>query len=426
MRILLVHRYYWPDVPAYAQMLRVMAERFSQEGFQVSVLSTMPGYNDVYDGPMPARSETVDGVRVRRMRLLPGEKRHPVLRALNLVRFCTGVLAHVLRHRTAYDVVTVASFPPIVMGLLGQVVRALTPVLYVFHYQDLWPEVALASGVLADAPLVRVARRIDRVSAHRASAIVVLSEDMRATLARRGVETDRVRVINNFIIDRYDAEAPFDRSLQKAPGMFRVAFVGNLGRFQGLEQVMDAAHLLRKRTDIELVFVGNGTLRQELEERAGDLLDRSVRFFPFQPLGTAMRMLDDADLALIPLAPGVIDAAYPSKTMTAVESDCAVLAVVEPDSQMAREIVGNGLGAVAASATAQDIATAIVDEQLRVRPSGGEIRRIGRQLWDREPILLRWLDLLDQLERERASHGGSGLGQQVGQRLRSRRARTEQ
>jgi len=47
MHILLVHRYYAPDVGAYPSMLKIMAERFVDEGHTVTVFSTQPGYNNV-------------------------------------------------------------------------------------------------------------------------------------------------------------------------------------------------------------------------------------------------------------------------------------------------------------------------------------------------------------------------------------------
>src|SRR3954447_7978824 len=169
MRILLVHRYYRPDAPAYAQMLGSMAQRFADDAHSVTVLSTMPSYNDAYAGPPPPAREVVDGVRVIRLRLLGGEKRRPYVRLPNLVFFWTRVLLHALRHRHDYDLMTVASFPPILMGVLGRIVAALTPIDFVYHYQDLWPEVALASGVMSNGPFARICRRIDGWSASGAA-----------------------------------------------------------------------------------------------------------------------------------------------------------------------------------------------------------------------------------------------------------------
>jgi glycosyltransferase involved in cell wall biosynthesis len=402
MRILLVHRYYRPDVPAYAQMLGSMARRFADDGHSVTVLSTMPSYNDAYAGPSPPKREVVDGVHVIRLRLLRGEKQRPFVRLLNVGLFWTRVLLHAIRHRSDYELMTVASFPPILMGVLGRIVAKLTPIDFVYHYQDLWPEVATASGVMTEGPFARVCRRIDRWSAAGAVATVVLSEDMRATLADRGADITRCRVINNFIIDEYDDHVPLDPALQKRAGVYRVVFAGNLGRFQGLEVIIDAAHHLRDRSDIEFVFVGAGSLLQELEQRAGKLFDRTVRFFPFQPLPVVMRLLGDADLALISLAPGVIRTAYPSKTMTTVEADCRILAVVEPDSQLAREIEQHKLGTVCGSSSAADIAAAIQAEHERSQSAvRGLVQTAGRQLYGREKTLAAWAELVFELERAR-------------------------
>jgi hypothetical protein len=86
--------------------------------------------------------------------------------------------------------------------------------------------------------------------------------------------------------------------------------------------------------------------------------------------------------------------------MTTVEADCRILAVVEADSQLAREILENDLGAVCASSAPRDIAAAIVAEASRAGSDApGSIRTAGRRVYGQEAILLQWLELLANLER---------------------------
>ena len=107
-----------------------------------------------------------------RVRLFRGEKRSPLIRIVNLVIFCTTFVGHAFRNRRDYDVIMVTSFPPVVMGVLARLVTAGAPTRYVMHYQDLWPDVATASGIMKDATPARLARAVDRSSANAAAAVV--------------------------------------------------------------------------------------------------------------------------------------------------------------------------------------------------------------------------------------------------------------
>ena len=218
-----------------------------------------------------------------------------------------------------------------------------------------------------------------------------------------------MHVINNFIIDRCDPEIAIDDTLSKTPGKFRVLFAGNLGRFQHLDQLMLAAKHLREFDDIQFYFIGAGAMQSELEQMATDegLLDKTVFFRPFQPLEKVMRVIHESDLSIVSLAPGVIDCAYPSKTMSYVEAGCRILAVLEPASELARLVEENDLGAVCKSSTVEGISAAIESEYQRwkdVSYDRQRIRQKGEEFFGQEAILQKWTSLLNQLK----SNNGNG------------------
>ena len=53
--IVLVHRYFSPDTPPYASILRDIAERLGQDGHRVTVLTCQPSYNRAVVARAPAR-----------------------------------------------------------------------------------------------------------------------------------------------------------------------------------------------------------------------------------------------------------------------------------------------------------------------------------------------------------------------------------
>jgi colanic acid biosynthesis glycosyl transferase WcaI len=405
LRILLVQRHFWPDVVTTAPMARAIAERLTSDGHQVTVLSSMPSYNDAYSGPRPPRRETSDGYRVIRMRLPRERKRGLAGRAVDVVAFVSRSAFHVLLHGRRCDLITVSTAPPVFLAAAVRVVSRLVRRPYLYHCEDLNPEVALLSGVLHEGGRTRLLGHLDRVTAGRAAAVVVLSSDMVMTLRLRGLDCQNVTVINNFLVT-FEAEGvgtlPVD--LRKQDGLFRVLFAGNLGLVQGLQTVIEAARLLSSHSDIQFAFVGTGAAEDVLKCQAGEMLGGSVVFFPHQPLAVIMKMMEESDLGLVSLLQGVYRTAYPSKTMAYLEAGCPILAAVEPESELAAFIVANGVGATCAPGDAAGLASAVLNLKSAGFVAADErarIREVGRRNFGANQALDRWSALFAGLNPRR-------------------------
>lgn len=398
----MIHRYYAPDVGAYPRMLQIMARHFVDQGHQVTVFSTQPGYNDVVSGRLPRRMIS-HGVEEIRVPVLKEQKKNLLNRAINVLLFLVQLVLHCLTRFRTYDLMTVASFPPTVAAMTVRWLSWLSGNRYLYHCQDIYPEIALASELGVRPWLVKVATAIDRRNCRRADTIVTLSDDMRQTLVRRGLSSDNMRVINNFVIDHFDPSVAIDPSLERSDGQFRVLFAGNLGRFQNLDQLMEAARQLADVNEIQFHFVGAGVLETRLKQSAAEagILGKTVFFQPFKPLDEVMQIIHHSHLSVVSLAPGIIECAYPSKTMTYLESGCRILGLIEPDCELARMIVDNGVGSVCESMAADGIVNAIRREhvQWETRTTDSErIRSVGQKLFSKQMILEKWCGLLEGLE----------------------------
>jgi glycosyltransferase involved in cell wall biosynthesis len=401
-KLLLVHRYIRPDAPGYAHMLYIMGSHFAQQGHDVTIFSAQPGYNDAYQGEKPPTVEFADGMKIIRIPLLPETKRQPLRRAINVLIFCVRLFFHALFQRQSYDLMTVSTFPPTVMGLVARAIGWFRGTGYVYHCMDLYPEVAQASGLLKRKWLARLAEKIDTRNCQKARSVVLLSDDMVETVRKRGVVGDHLSVINNFIIDPLDPDATAPDSLQNNNQKFRVLFAGNIGRFQGLDVIVEAARLLKQYDDVEFWFVGGGAMVDSLKDQAGELLDRSVFFHPYVPIDQVMSVIATAHLGLVSLTPGVIGCAYPSKTMSYLEAGCKLLVMVEPDSQLATMVKSESVGVVCADADPRHVAEAIESELNQWKNETycrDSIQAAGRRLFGQQVILGRWTRLLESLQR---------------------------
>lgn len=407
-RLLIVNRHFWPDVSTYGQMLRQIAGRWVADGHRVDVFAAHPSYRPE-TGYRPPSHEVDHGVSIRRIRLFPFRNVGVIGRLANSVPFFVGLIWYFIARRiagTRYDFVLVSTNPPVLEALLARILCALFGGRVIYHLQDIHPDVEVSAKIIPDNGwIARLMRSLDNWVCTGAAVCVTLSEDMRRrvlsrTWGRRGPPD--IRIINNFAFDLGEPVPPLGADLARPAGTFRVIFAGNIGFFQGLEQLIAAAHELAEIGSIEFLFVGNGVALPKLRELARPLADRTVRFVAFQPMPVAHALVEDADLAVIALKPGVVHLAYPSKTMTYATTGTPILAVVEPDSTLAEDISGNGLGTVVPQEDAGALAASIrAAYEARATLRGGRIERKQRgvALFGAERTLRRWSELIAELSR---------------------------
>lgn len=403
MRIQAVYKYYWPDTTPYARILKDILERWAAVGHDVEVLTAQPGYNDIPHPPQPRR-EQLGGVTVWRDPIVREIKSSRARRLASFLIFlgravwraCTGPRA---------DVILVNLHPPILMGLAVRLIKRLRGVPYIYHCVDIHPESALSIGSLKPGLLYRWLRRLDTANCRAAAVVVTLSEDMVNTLVARGVPRECIAVINNFILagnEPCPIDGPVLPSLMDLRDEdFVIVFGGNLGRFQGLDHVIRAARSLADRPDLKFLFLGEGSAKAGLIAQAGDLSERTIFFRPHQPMPVAKQILAESDLALVPLGPDVYKVAYPSKTMNCLAAGCPVLAVVEAESTLSRDIAENGLGYSCAQGDPEETACLVrdaADRRAHWRARRPEIARWAEARFGRDRILELWRDVLASLE----------------------------
>ena len=394
MKILLTHRYFWPDTAPYALMLRSIGEALAAAGHEVHIFASRPSYRAGQTAP---RRERLGALEVRRCRVLPEGRRNPVFRLLNVFIYCTALFFRVLRLRP--DVVSASTFPPVVAAWSAGLAARLVGAKFVYHMMDIHPEVSKYSGGRLGRGLAfKLLRWLDNQTLRRAAAIVVLSKDMENTLKARGLGVLPIHIINNFLLDDFDESQAPPAEYRKQAGKFRVIFAGNLGRFQNLDLLTEGvARAFAEHPELELFLLGDGAALPGLKAKWGD--HSRIKFAPFLPFSQARALIEEADLGLVSLAPDIYRVAYPSKLLTYLGLGVPVLALVEPDSELAQELVGNGLGVVPTSSAPQAVAEA-VEHAISAGACHDSLMRWSTEQGAKELVLAQWCAFFQGLAKE--------------------------
>lgn len=400
MKLALVHRYFWPDTPPYAVMLRYIAKELAENGHEVTVYSAQPSYKQQYDIGEQPLVEEMDGFLVKRVNVTSEKGKNIILRLLLILKFTLSIFRRLICDKP--DIIMIATTPPIIGGLVVRLVSRCLSAQYIYHCQDLYPEVARISGLLNDGILNKFLTSIDRKTCDNALQTIVLSEDMKQSLLARGCEGSNISVINNFELKSFADKiiVPIAEGMIRKEGVFRILFAGNIGKFQGLETVIDAAHKLSENESIEFVFLGEGAAMKGLKEQASKLLGKTIKFFGHQPISVARSLIADSQLCVVSLNEGIYRAAFPSKTMTYMCEGVPVLMMVEPESGISRMVKSENIGVVISPGDSDELAEQIIaleNDPERLSMMKKAVCEYSSHHFKVESVLPRWVELYDMV-----------------------------
>jgi colanic acid biosynthesis glycosyl transferase WcaI len=245
------------------------------------------------------------------------------------------------------------SFPALAPAMAAARARRIPWVLWL---QDVLPDGAVASGILADGTVIRLARRFERAAYRSASKIVVISESFEENLRQKGVDTAKLIRVHNPatrpILDRPRDETAI------ADGA--VLTMGNIGYTQNLVAVtrsFEESDELR-RLGARLVLVGDGQAAAAV--RAAIRTDR-VRMTGVLASDELERELREATIAVVSQRYEGIDFNVPSKLMNFMAYGIPTVASVRADSEAARIIKASGGGWVTDSADTGQLASKLAE-----------------------------------------------------------------
>jgi colanic acid biosynthesis glycosyl transferase WcaI len=328
MRILLVNQFYPPDVAPTGQFLRDVAVQLADRGHEVHVLASRRAYSGGTHA-FPAE-EVRDAARVHRVSATGFGRAGLAGRAADYLSFYL-LAARRVAQLPRMDVCVCLTTPPFI-SLLGAGLRRLRGARLVLWTMDLYPEIAVAFGLLREGGyphrlLRAVAGRVYRA----ADAVVSLGEVMTQRLTAAGVQPEKIVTVHHWAPG--EGITPHEGA---TGGPVTLLYSGNLGLGHELETALEAVAALPNRDGIRLRFVGEGKLKKILEDRARRLGLSCVTFAPPYDLANLSENLAGGDIHLISQRPGTQGLIVPSKLYGSLAAGRAVLYIGPSDTEVAR------------------------------------------------------------------------------------------
>jgi glycosyltransferase involved in cell wall biosynthesis len=270
-RWLILTQYYPPEIGAPQIRLRSVIRELLRHGIEVEILTAMPNYPagkifPGYSGKWRMREE-IDGIPVRRTWIYAGTGKAAHIRLANYLSFTfTALLAALTGPRP--HVMFVES-QPLSLGFVAVLMKWLRGVPYIYNVPDLQVDVARQLGFMRNERALRLALALENFFLRRSWKVSTVTYQFIEHFRHRGLPRDQITFLPNgadteFLRPQAPARALLDRWGLFGKKVF--VYVGTHAYYHGLDTLIEAATLLRDRSDVAFLMIGDGPERERLKQ----------------------------------------------------------------------------------------------------------------------------------------------------------------
>ena len=320
MKILIVGLNYSPEITGIGKYTGEMAEWLGARGHHVRVVAAPPYYpqwkvHEPYKSFL-YKKEKVNGVEIYRCPLYVPAKVGTLKRIIHLLSFSISSAPLLLGMVFWKPDVVVNPVPSLFSSPLTALVAKLCKAKSVMHIQDYEVEAMLGLGISKRGFLSRLARGFERWALGLFSKVSTISHSMMRKAVEKGVSEKNVIFFPNWSDTAHFQKEKDPVAVRERFGIVEseklILYSGNVGDKQGLEQVVEAASIL-KDDGYVFVIIGDGAGKKKLVELARREKIENIKFFSLQPYDLLPSILGAADCHLVMQRKGVADAVLPSK-----------------------------------------------------------------------------------------------------------------
>lgn len=408
MNIILIHQYFLEENDPGGSRFNEMAQTWIENGHKVTVIAGMVHYNgsdknQEYRGKYILKKKQ-GKVSVIRTHVSESYNSNFLGRLWGYLSFMfSSLFAGLFYTKEKYDVILVTS-PPLFVGFSGYLISRVKRIPLVFEVRDLWPESAVDTGVLQNKLIIKVAYWFEKFIYNKADLINVLTPAFREKLINeKGVPPEKVIMIPNGadfrisdeLLNHFDSNS-FRRELNW-DDKFVITYVGAHGVANHLEQVFDAAELVRE-TNVLFVLIGMGMRKTYLmEESKNRGLDNVVFLDPVPKVEIFKYILASDMGASILKKADAFKTIYSNKTFDYMSCKKPVLMAIDGVSRQLIEEANAGAYVEPECAKSyQRVIMGYLNNQDRLAQEGENGLEFVKENFDRNKLSIKYLQLIEE------------------------------
>lgn len=392
---------YHPDMTTTAMIMQDIAEDLCSHGFKINVVCAQPTYLSKKKNP---NRENLNNVSIRRVLTFRLDKNRISGRLLNSISCFLSMLTVLPAYRKSR--LLVFNTNPALLPLLGFAARILFGSRYIVLIHDLWPELPAHTGLIQKNGAIY--KLIDFLNIHslkRADSIIVLSKKMKTLVIKKtSLPEHKVHLIPNWTDTRrvYPVPPAHNNLMNQLNLANRkiVMYSGNIGLYQPMEVMIEAANELKDLDDVVFVFTGDGGKKKKIQTMAKKMNLSNVRFFSFQPVERLAESLSMADISLLGIYPDNEGVIMPSKLYGLLAVGKPIISVSAPESEIAETLKEAKAGIqspIDSPKALADNIRFILNNPETAKTFGQNGRRYFLEHFERKILTKKWKDTLDMI-----------------------------
>lgn len=323
----IINRTFYPQNKTIGEGLLILSEKLSEENMKVIMISSSRNLKKHLKA-----DERGDRVIFRPLFKFDTSSSTIFTRILSSVFFGLWVFVNLTwyRPRKLY----VSTDPPIVIPFIVALSSKLFSISYVYHYQDIHPEITNKIKVLPNF-IFNTLKKLDIFSQRNATKLITINSQMRNYLECRSQADQQIVCISN--PSNPGIDIPFNERIKG------IVFCGNAGRLQRIPLVILAVQeYLNRGGKLEFCFIGDGLYSNELKQLASE--NKKVSYYGYLDSNLCNEYISSYMWALLPLEEGILDYAFPSKSSTYLSCNCKILSISSKGSSLEEWVKQNSNG----------------------------------------------------------------------------------
>jgi len=398
-KILFMLQFFYPEYITSALLPFQTAKHLAKEGFDITVYCGYPKeYVSEEENSVP-KKETVSGIKINRIKYMQSKRSNMFLRIINYFSLVVSFLLKIFSFRK-YDQIVVYSNPPI-LPIVAIICNMLFKTDIIFVSYDVYPEIALKTGNLTENSIItKFMDFINNQLYKRAKRVVALSTEMKEyILENRDIDEEKVVVIPNWATEE-EQSTSVSKGESEQNSDFQITYLGNMGIPQDMKTLLQTIKLLNETDhNITFSFAGHGNKKEKIEDIKNKYKLTNLKMYGFLKGDDLENLINNTDAFILSLKDELNGLAVPSKFYTYLYSEKPIIAVLNQNSDIARDIKKYNLGISVENESSEKLAQKII--QLSQKEDKKIPSEIYKNKFSKDVQLNKYSQLFGQLVSEK-------------------------
>ena len=320
MNILIIHQYFLEKEGAGGSRFNQFTNYWSRKNHKITVIAGTVDYatgkkNKKYKNKWITKEKINEAIIVLRCFTSESYNKNFLGRLWAYFSFVFSATWAGLFKTGKQDII-IATSPPLFVAIPGYIISRFKKIPLIFEVRDLWPKFAIEMGILKNFLLIKFSYWLENFIYQKADLLNVLTPAFKEYLLKekKMPESKIVYIPNAADLDIMHPGSKNNLVREKFNwnDKFIVLYVGAHGVANDLWQIINVAKLLKDKSDIIFVLIGDGMEKSKLKETAQKEKLTNIQFLDSVSKDKIADFINAADICTAILQP-VFTTTYPNK-----------------------------------------------------------------------------------------------------------------